>query len=54
MEEFSKYVNKADNKYNIFINENIILFIIDLTKTNMKIVTNITKMIKAIVQQMKL
>ena len=51
---FNKYVKKADKKYNIFINVNIILFVIDFTITNIKIVTNVTNMIKAIVQQMKL
>ena len=51
---FNKYVKKADKKYNIFINVNIILFVIDFTMTNIKIVTNVTKMIKAIEQQMKL
>ena len=51
---FSKYVNKADNKYNKFIDVNIILLVIDFTRTNMKIITNGTKMIKAMVQQMKL
>lgn len=51
---FNKYVKKADKKYNIFINVNIILFVIDFTMTNIKIVTNVTNMIKAIVQQMKL
>ena len=51
---FNKYVKKADKKYNIFINVNIILFVIDFTMTNIKIVTNVTNMIKAIEQQMKL
>ena len=51
---FNKYVKKADKKYNIFINVNIILFVIDFTKTIMKIVTNITKINNAIEQQAKL
>ena len=51
---FNKYVNKADNKYNKFIDVNIILLVIDFTRTNMKIIINGTKMIKAMVQQMKL
>ena len=51
---FNKYVNKADNKYNKFIDVNIILLVIDFTRTNMKIITNETKIIKAMVQQMKL
>ena len=51
---FNKYVKKADKKYNIFIIVNIILFVIDFTNTNIKIVTNVTKINKAIIQQAKL
>ena len=51
---FNKYVNKADNRYNTFIDMKIIFALIDFTKTRIKIISKMTRIIRTIVQEMKL